>query len=54
MASLMCGKLQERDVGLKEEENWFIDAFFFFLARVSFQFALCPVGLCPVSHAQTV
>lgn len=29
-ASLMCGKFGERDVGLKEEENCFIDAFFFF------------------------
>lgn len=29
-ASLMCGKSEERDVGLKEEENCFIDAFYSF------------------------
>lgn len=30
MTSLMCGKFEGRDVGLKEEENCFIDAFYFF------------------------
>lgn len=39
MPLLLCGKFQERDVGLKEEENCFLDPFYLFFLYLGFLLA---------------